>query len=79
MAMHVPCIVSSLANNAIGAEAGRNILIADSPEDYAKQITLLLDKPEVAASMASEGRLFVQKNFDWGNIIAGLSRYMEDN
>jgi len=77
MAMNVPCIVSSLANNAIGAEPGKNILIADSPEEYANQITMLLEKPEVAASIAEQGRQFVQKNFDWGNIIAGLSRYME--
>ena len=78
MSMNVPCIVSSLANNAIGAEHGKNILIADSPEEYARQIAMLLEKPEVAASIAGEGRLFVQNNFDWRNIISDLSRYMQE-
>jgi len=77
MAMNVPCIVSSMANNAIGAEDGKNILIADSPEDYARQITMLLEKPELAASIAREGRQFVQRNFDWREIMADLSRYMQ--
>lgn len=65
MAMRLPCITSRLSNNAIGAEDGKEILVADSPEAYAQHILHLLDHPDAAAQLADNALVFVKEKFDW--------------
>lgn len=65
MAMQVPCITSTLANNALKAESGKSILIADTPEQYAEHIISLLDNEQRAADIALHGYDYVYANFSW--------------
>lgn len=65
MAMELPCVTSSLANNALGAEPDKEILIADSPENYSEKIMLLLEDETLRAEMASSGRKLIQYNYSW--------------
>lgn len=65
MAMQLPCVTSTLANNALGAENGKSILVADSPEEYARQIILLLDNENFAREIAMNGYKFVVENHSW--------------
>jgi len=65
MAMGLPCITTSLANNALLAAPGKEILIADTPEAFAAQIFRLMDDPAYFQSIAQAGREFVRKNYQW--------------
>lgn len=65
MAMQVPCITSTLANNALGAEDGKNILIADTPEVYAMRILSLLKEENRAGEIGMNGYYFVLQNYNW--------------
>lgn len=65
MAMKIPCITSPLAFQALNARDGENILVAETPEGYAKQILMLLDNPEKAEQIASNGHAFVKQNYSW--------------
>lgn len=65
MAMQIPCITSTLANNALGAENGKSILIADTPQEYAAHITLLLENEKWAQEIALNGYNFVLDNYNW--------------
>ncbi|MCX6180536.1 MAG: glycosyltransferase [Bacteroidetes bacterium] len=65
MAMKIPCVTSTLANNALGAENKDSILVARTKEDYVRAIELLLQNPEVYQSIAESGHRFVNKNFNW--------------
>jgi sugar transferase (PEP-CTERM/EpsH1 system associated) len=65
MAMQIPCITSPLANQALMAKEDEEILIADTPEDYARHILFLLDNPEKADQLARAGHDFILKNFSW--------------
>jgi sugar transferase (PEP-CTERM/EpsH1 system associated) len=65
MAMKLPCITSTLANNALAAEDGREVLVADSPEQYAARIFSLLENKTFARQLAERGYEFVKKNYDW--------------
>ena len=67
MAMKIPCITSPLANNALKASDGSNILIAESPEKVAEQINYLLTHPDHADEIASKGLDFISHNYDWEN------------
>ncbi|MFM7023742.1 MAG: glycosyltransferase [Flavobacteriales bacterium] len=65
MAMKIPCVTSSLANNALGAENKKSILVARKKEDYVKAIELMLENPEIYDSIAQNGLDFVNANFNW--------------
>jgi sugar transferase (PEP-CTERM/EpsH1 system associated) len=65
MAMEIPCITSPLAFQALNARDGEDILVADTPEMYAKQILMLLENPEKAGEIARNGHDFVLRNYSW--------------
>jgi len=65
MAMKIPCIVSSQANNAIHAPTDDCLLIADKPEDYVDKILLLLNDHALYHKIADHAYHFVRRNFDW--------------
>jgi len=65
MAMKIPCVTSPLANNALCAKDGIEILVASTPEDYAEKILSLLSNDGFAATIASNGHSFVKKTYEW--------------
>ena len=74
MAMRIPCITSTLANNAVGAEEGNAILVGNSPEEYASHILALLNDPAERDRIAQNGHDFVHTHFDWDQASARLER-----
>jgi polysaccharide biosynthesis protein PslH len=77
MAMKIPSITSALANSALKATNGEEILVGDKPEDYAALIAKLLDDPLLAEKIAHGGYEFVLRNYDWENATAQLDRVMK--
>jgi len=77
MAMKIPCITSELANNALCAKEGEEILIGSSPEDYAEIIVNLLKNEEKAMKLAEKGFNFVRRNYDWEKATAKLENLMK--
>ena len=74
MAMRMPCITSSLANNAVGAPVGEAILIGNTPEDYAAHIIHLLSDAAERDRLAENGYRFVKEHFDWDRSADALDR-----
>jgi sugar transferase (PEP-CTERM/EpsH1 system associated) len=79
MAMKIPCIVSSQANNAIHAPVNDCILIADSPAEYVEKILKLLGDQSLYEKIAENAFGFVRKNFDWGAMNARLENVLLRN
>lgn len=65
MAMQIPCITSSLANNALKAIQDKEILIAKTAQEYADHILQLLDEEEKADRIALAGHQMVADKFSW--------------
>jgi len=65
MAMKLPTICTTLANNAVKAIPGHQILVADDPKAYAAHIHQLLSNPSQYDSIAQQGYEFVKERFDW--------------
>jgi glycosyltransferase involved in cell wall biosynthesis len=65
MALKIPCITSTLANNALRAKNGESILIADTPEEYAMRISELLSNEDKARTIGLNGHNFVVENYSW--------------
>lgn len=65
MAMKIPCVTSTLANNALHATPNKEILIAQTAQEYADYILELLNNPNNAATIAAAGHNLVIKEFSW--------------
>ena len=65
MAMKLPCITSSLANNALGATPNENILIGSNEKEYTQHIINLIDNHNFREQIAEKGYQFVTKNYTW--------------
>lgn len=65
MAMEIPCVISTMANNALGASPELEVLIADSPEEFKIQIIRLLSDKQLYQSIKVNARNFILKNFNW--------------
>ena len=79
MSMEIPCITSDLANNGLGAEHGKNILIGNSPSEIAIHIDKLLSDKQFAATVGSAGREFVCSRYNWKSATAKLNRIFEQS
>ena len=77
MAMKLPCITSPLANNALGADPGKHILIGTQPEEYAREVIRLLDDQEFSNEIAAAGYQFVRSAYDWNETTNRLEDLMK--
>lgn len=65
MAVGTPVITSGLGNEGIMAKDGSEILIAEKPEDYARQCINILSDNYLYEKISRNARLFIEENFDW--------------
>lgn len=79
MAMGLPCITSTLANNALLAKPEKEILIANDSKTFAKQIERLLNDPVLYKNVSEAGRQFVKENYQWSSANAVLVGKILDN
>ncbi len=79
MAMGIPCVTSSVVNNAIGAKIGTEILVADNEEEFAASIKILMNDPELYKSIRGNALTFVRKNYSWGKSVEKLSQLMQNS
>ncbi|MDL2227692.1 glycosyltransferase [Odoribacter sp. OttesenSCG-928-L07] len=74
MAMQIPSITTSLANESLKAKANRDILIADNKNELAKHILSLLNDEKMAKDLAMNGYKFVKDNYDWAKAGEDLNK-----
>lgn len=74
MAMKLPCVTTTLSNNAVKAIPDSQILVADTPEQFSTHIQLLLDHPEKAERLGENGYRMVHERFDWESTCAILEK-----
>ena len=72
MAMGIPVVATTAANAGIKARDKHQILVADSPEDFARSVLMLLKDPHLRKTIADNARQFVQENFSWGRNLGKL-------
>lgn len=65
MAMSLPCITTTLVNNAIGAKHEESLFIADDAMTFAKYASQLLENKNKSAQIAQTACAFVRNNYSW--------------
>ena len=63
MAAGVPVVTTSYGNEGIRAVPGEDILVSDSPEEFARAIVSLLLDPHLRAVIGERGRLHMERRF----------------
>jgi glycosyltransferase involved in cell wall biosynthesis len=72
MACGTPVVSTSLAIAALGVLPGKDLLVADRPEEFARHILSLIESPELQRSLGMAGRQYVEENHRWGTIAKQL-------
>jgi sugar transferase (PEP-CTERM/EpsH1 system associated) len=72
MAMGKPVVATSLGAEGYPVADGRELLLADTPEDFATTVLALLRAPEWRAELGQAGRRFVERRYDWRAIVPRL-------
>lgn len=65
MAMGIPVVTTSEVNSAIGAEAEKEILVADTASEFRRQIKRLLNDDELAQMISNNARALVHTEYSW--------------
>ncbi|MCJ7725670.1 MAG: glycosyltransferase [Acidimicrobiia bacterium] len=76
LSMGVPMVVTTVANEGIGAEPGRHLLVADAPAEFAAAIVSLLGDPERRTAMGAHARTFIVEQWSWEKHFDDLEREM---
>lgn len=74
MAMKLPVVTSQLANQALRAKPGIELLIGNNPSEYAQQILTLLNDHEFYNKLSSKGLEFIIEHFQWSSICHRLEK-----
>jgi len=77
MAMGVPCVTTSMVNNAIGAKADTSIMLADNADEFAEKIIQLSKDETLRKKLSYEGLVYIQDNFAWGAFVRDLEQIFE--
>jgi glycosyltransferase involved in cell wall biosynthesis len=78
MAAGCPVITTPLVNQGIGAQHGRELLIAEGAQETANTIIHLLRDEKLRTELGKSARIFVQKHYNWdlvGQRMAQISSY----
>jgi glycosyltransferase involved in cell wall biosynthesis len=65
LAMGKATVATSLANEGIGARPGRDLFIADTPQQFAEKVLELLNSPSSRTALGQSAREFVEKHWSW--------------
>ena len=72
MAMGVPCVTTSLANNAIDAKHEDQIMVAENPSEFIEAIQQLNEHPDLYQKIAQNARKYVLEKYTWDKATAPL-------
>jgi len=61
MSAGLPVVTTSVGAQGLGAEPGRHLLLADTPNEFAGHVTKLLQHPEIAAELGANAQLFIEE------------------
>ena len=63
--MGLPVFTTQLANDALGAKDGAEIVVCSGHVDFGKKITTYSSDAVRLQQLGDAGRAFVKKNFNW--------------
>src|SRR5438105_4915024 len=78
MSLGNPVISTPIGAEGIEAEHGREILLADKPEEFAAALSRLLGNQQLFDILRRAGRRLVEKKYEWETIGDGINRIIKE-
>ena len=78
MAAGLPVVTTSQGNEGVGAAPEEELIVADSPEEFARRTIELLEDGRRRQCLSERGLEFVRRNHGWDQIIRRLESVYED-
>lgn len=74
MAVGTPVVTTSKAIQSLGVTPGREVVVGDTPGDFAAAVLHLLENPKARLAVGEAGRIHVQKYHDWDETARKLAQ-----
>ncbi|NLN79483.1 MAG: glycosyltransferase [Armatimonadetes bacterium] len=68
LAMGLPVVSTSIGAEGLAVKSGEHLMIADSPAEFAQAVIDVLQNPELAANLGSNGRKLVCEKYSWERV-----------
>ncbi len=68
----MPVVTTTIGAEGIAARPGTDLLVADSPEEFAAAVVRVLREPETAALLSANGRRLAETRYDVRVALAGI-------
>ena len=65
MAMGVPIVTTTIGSMGIEAIENQDLLVADTPNNFANHVNMLLDDQELCRSIGNSGRKLIEEKYNW--------------
>ena len=63
--MQVPVVTTSVGAMGLEADVGKELLVADTPADFAENVNHLLDNERLRVNLAQTARSRVEDSYSW--------------
>jgi glycosyltransferase involved in cell wall biosynthesis len=74
MAMGKPIVATRLGAEGYPVTDGSELILADTPSDFAEAVVSLLRSPERRAELGQRARVFAEQQYDWSAIVPEMER-----
>jgi glycosyltransferase involved in cell wall biosynthesis len=72
MAAGVPVVSTRLGAQGLDLEDGRDVLLAETPDELAEQTGRVLTDDDLASRLSTAGRTTVERAYDWSIVARPL-------
>ena len=74
----MPVVTTTVGLEGIDAKPGRDVLVADTPKDFARDVVRLLGDPALQAYLANNGRRLAESCYDWQVVLKKMDRVYQN-
>ncbi len=78
LALGLPVVGTTPATQGVAGEPGRDFLLADDGDAFARAVIELLEAPERALELGRRGRSFVEERYDWEATFEPLDQILRE-
>src|ERR1700730_8253316 len=78
MAMSKAVVSTSVGAEGLPVRTGENILLADTPHDFAHCVVSLLRDPDARKRLGDSARALVQEKYSWPKVAESFARTLQD-
>jgi sugar transferase (PEP-CTERM/EpsH1 system associated) len=78
MAMGKPVVSTSIGAEGLPVRSGDNILLADTPKDFADAVLSLLRDSQTRRRLGSAARTLVQENYSWAKVAENFASTLQE-